>query len=56
MKDALSHFPFVELIGAGLILFMSIFALIIFWTYRNGSEYDRLSQLPIEGGNHDFQR
>lgn len=53
MKEALSYFPFVGLIGTALILFMSVFAVLVLWTYRKGVDYNKISQLPIEGGNHD---
>jgi len=55
MKQAiLINFPFVGLIAAALILFLCLFFLIVFWTFRKGSKekYRRISHLPVEGGNH----
>ncbi len=54
MKEALSLFPFVELIGAALILFLLLFVALLIWTFRRGSKeiYDNAQQLPMDGENY----
>ena len=59
MKEALSHFPLIQLPIAGQLIFMAIFFGVGIWVCRRGSKhyYDHLANLALEQeGNRNDKR
>ncbi len=55
--DVLTHFPFLDLVVAGQLIFFTVFVGALFCVFRKGSKeyYDYLAQLPLgkDGSSHE---
>lgn len=49
-KEVLKHFPMIDLVVAGELIFFTVFVCSLIWIFRRGSKdfYDRLSKIPFE--------
>lgn len=49
-RDLLSHFPLINLVLAGEVIFFVVFFGSFFWVFRKGSDafYDKLAAMPLE--------
>jgi cbb3-type cytochrome oxidase subunit 3 len=55
-RNVLTHFPFLDLVVAGQLIFFAVFVGALIWIFRRGSKrfYDGLAALPLEdGGEHE---
>jgi len=57
IRQALSYFPWPELVLVGQLMFLGIFLTMLVWIFRKGSAtfYDEISRLPLdqEGGRRE---
>lgn len=55
LSQTLAHFPLMNLVCVGEIIFLSVFLLSVLWVFRNGSKdfYVKLSNLPMQDGEHN---
>jgi cbb3-type cytochrome oxidase subunit 3 len=51
-RNVLTHFPFMNLVIFGQLLFFAIFVGAIIWVYRkkSGVFYQQLSNMPLDDG------
>ncbi len=51
----LSHFPMKSLPFIGLMLFLGIFILMLFWIFRKGSDsfYKQMGELPLNNEKNE---
>jgi cbb3-type cytochrome oxidase subunit 3 len=51
-RDVLTHFPIIDLVVAGQLIFFTVFMGALIWVYRRGSKkfYAGLAALPLEDG------
>lgn len=49
MRQGLSYFTDIQLTSAGLIIFFTIFAGVLFWTFRRSgrAHYSKMEMLPL---------
>ncbi len=53
IREYLSHFEYTNVAVAGQLLFMAVFAGVLFRVFRKGAstEFNKASNLPFEEGN-----
>lgn len=50
IREYLAHFEYVKVAVAGQLLFLAAFLMILYRTFRKGSEHIEASRIPLEEG------
>lgn len=58
IREVLAHFPWLNLLVIGQMIFLSLFAGALAWVFRPGSKkfYQSLAMLPIEEEKRSYEQ